>query len=376
MPSLGIGPSTFQYVKVVNGVGRFTLTVPQFLGNYVSATDNMVQFWRSGGTFRVDGKTYWAAKRLEFIGFIREHEFKRDRDGRATTTLRGTDINGLLDRRLVAYKDESSQATATAIPADNAMKDIVAENFTSTATDADRDLDALPGISLTVAADTSSGPNIEKSFAWRRVLDVLQEINEQSYTLGTEIFFDLRVSGINSQNSEIAYIFETYVDQPGRDMTFIGRVTQHLVASNENGNLVDEFYLDTGKRERNYIYVLGPGEGENRTLEERQDASRINISPFNRIEGFIDGSSVDPGNVTAEMQAIGDEELARYRPKIIAGGNLISTDRFQFGREWRHGDRMVMRVFNIQFNGIVRITDYKLQDGKETVKGHIRHSAT
>ncbi len=355
----------FEYIKVVNGIGKFTLTVPTRLRAFDLRTDNQIQFWRGLSS----------VLRLDFLGFLRYYKFQRDKDGRQQTVIKGHDPNGLLARRIVAYADGATQATAATIEADDAMKDLVNENLHSGAVAA-RDLSALSEITFNIDPDLTDGPVLDSTFAWRRLSDVLEEFNELSYTAGTEVFYELKVGGVDPVTGKITYQFRTYTGQPGIDRTSISEVRRKRIISRKNGNLINGFYEVDSRKERNYIYAVGPAEGENRDVEELSDTARIGASIFNRMEGFVDASNVDPDHETAEIQDIGNAELARKRPRIRAGGRVLSTDFFFYGHHWNHGDKVTIDVFDKQFDGIIRVTELKVKDGLEEVTGRVLHTGT
>jgi hypothetical protein len=359
----------FEYVKVVNGVGKFTLKYPAILRGKSILTDNQIQFWRAGpSTTR--------PMRLDFLGFLRYYKYRQDKDGRRWTDIKGHDTNGLLGRRIVAYADGTAQATAATIEADDGMKDIVNENLHAGATDTDRDISALSEITFNIDADLTDGPVADSTFAWRRVTDVLEEFNELSYTGGTEVFYELKAANIDPITEQVTYQFRTYTGQPGIDRTDITKYTQRAILSENNGNLINQFYESDARKEQNYIYAVGPAEGENRDVEELSDQTRINASIFNRIEGYADASNVDPDNETAEIQDVGNEHLARHRPRIRAGGRVLNSTFFSYGQHWGHGDKVTIDVFDKQFDGIIRVTELKVKDGLEEVTGRVLHTST
>jgi hypothetical protein len=369
LPLHGPYAADFEYIKVVNGTGKFTLTASWELEPYQLQTDRQIQFWRSYPANR-------GVMRLDFLGFLRYYKLSQGREGRAKTIIKGHDANGLLDRRIVAYADGTAQATAASIEADDSMKDIVNENLHAGATDTARDLSALSEITFNIDADLTAGPVVDKSFSWRRVTDVLEEINELSYTGGTEIFYELKVAAVNPKTGKITYQFRTYTGQPGTDRTDLAKIQQRFIVSHSNGNLINSFYERDARKEQNYIYAVGPAEGENRDVEELSDTDRINASIFNRIEGFVDASNVDPDNETAEIQDIGNAQLARKRPRIRAGGRIVQTQYFVYGLNWGHGDKVTFDAFDRQFDGIIRVTELKVKSGVEEITGRVLHTAT
>ena len=374
LPTAG-GPTNVEwtadisYVKVVNRTGKFTIDYPFKLARRYVNRDNQIQLWRSPYGQQ-------SVKRLDFFGFIRYFAWERDQNGQTRTILKGHDANGLLERRIVAYRDGTDQAKSASLETDDAMKDIINENYDAGATDTDRDLSAVAGLSFNVAGDLTAGPQLDQSYAWRRVSDVLEEMNEISYTGGTEIFYNVDVAIENIQTGKVNYRFRTFTGQIGTDRTDKTAPGRFSIFSTYNGNLANEYYEESAQNERNYIYVLGLEEGQNRDLEEVTDATRVNASVFNRMEGFVDASDVDPDNETAEMQDRGNAELARRRPKILAGGDILSTMDNRYGLDWFHGDKVTIDVFDTQFDGVIRLTKFDLKGGKETVTGRVIHSAT
>jgi hypothetical protein len=314
----------FEYVKVVNGVGKFKLDYPAGLPDASLRIDHQIQFYRKQG----------GVSRLDFLGFLRYHKTKRGRDGRTVTTMKGHDANGLLERRIVAYPGFEALAGSGGINVGDAMKKVVRSNYAGDATDSARDLTTLGSLTFTIAPNLADGPTVDKSFAWRRVIDVLQELNEYSYTGDAEVFFELQVNGIAPTTGKVTYNFRTSTGQPGRDLSVANQNNIYAVLSNRNESI------------------------------------------FNRVEGMVDGSSVDPDNETAELQALGDEELARKWPKIRAGGTIVSRPGFQYPNNWNHGDRVKIYVFGKQFEGIIRVTELKLEGGEETITGHVLHTST
>ncbi len=358
----------FEYIKVVNGIGKFTLKYPAVLRGKNVTIDNQIQFWRAGPSTT-------QPVRLDFLGFLRYFKYEQDNKRRRWTVIKGHDANGLLARRIVAYADGTDNATAATIEADDGMKDIVNENLHSGAVAA-RDLSTLSEITFNIDNDLTAGPVLDSTFSWRRVTDVLEEFNELSYTAGTEVFYELRVGGVDAVTGKVTYQFRTYTGQPGIDRTITSKFKTLAIISEKNNNLIDQFYEEDARKEQNYIYAVGPAEGENRDVEELSDTARIGASIFNRIEGFVDASNVDPDNETAEIQDIGNEQLARKRPRIRAGGRIISSSFFNYGQHWYHGDRVTMDVFDRQFDGIVRVTELKVKDGLEQITGRVLHTGT
>jgi len=81
----------FEFVRVANEVGAFSIVMPDDFDDTLLQLDNRVEIWRM---FPGVGK-------LVFTGLVRGWEWATDRDGLTTLTISGDCINALLSRRVV-----------------------------------------------------------------------------------------------------------------------------------------------------------------------------------------------------------------------------------------------------------------------------------
>jgi hypothetical protein len=348
-----------EYVKRINGVGW--VKIRYGLGDLDLGTlvlDRQLQIWRKPPGGQLD---------LDAAAFLREWNLKYV-DGVSTVTLKGPDQNDLLNRRIVAYAAGTSQATTTT-NVDDAMKDVFNENLIGGATDTDRD---WSGNSLTVAGDTSDGTAIEKAFAWRNCLDVLQEMNEASRADGNEVFFNIVPLSFGSDTTTINLEFQTFTGQPGADKTS-GTGSKPVVFSPEWGTLEEATVTYDHTQEQNYIYAGGQGEGSDRDVQEASDSDLINASPWGRREGFKDARNEETS--AAVLDAANDRLIAR-RPFVTFTGRLLDTENMRYGLDWFLGDKVTASVFGQQYDGVIRAVRVKVdQDGEETITAHIESTA-
>ena len=83
---------SLDFVRVVNGVGAFTLEMPSDFDVNLLRSDYRVEMWRlfPGG-----------APAMMFAGLITEFEFRTDSNGRTSIWIYGDCINALLTRRVI-----------------------------------------------------------------------------------------------------------------------------------------------------------------------------------------------------------------------------------------------------------------------------------
>lgn len=277
--------STLDLVRKVNGVGSLVLNLPKtfddllFTGDDIRP-DNRIAVFRKvgGGGFYLEGDTQW----MVVDGYKNLSE-----SGERISIVKCEDAIGLLKRRTVAYNAGSAQALKTATFADNAMKAIVDENFSTSATDTDR---RLATTLLTIQANQSLGASVGKAFARRNVLDVLIEYANASELAGTYLAFDI------ASQTQSTLEFRTYASQRGVDRRWPGG-SNPVLLSQELGNLSGASIGYLHSQEINYVYAGGQGIESARNVQVSSDTTRIALSPFNRRESFVDARMTNTSSI-------------------------------------------------------------------------------
>jgi hypothetical protein len=333
----------------VNDVSSIFLTIPYY--KYVSLVqvpDGRLKVFRSvdGGPFYLLGETLW---------LLRKPTYTLDSRGRLALYLTGYSANHLFKRRIVAYNAGSAQAGMTD-EADDMMKAIVNQNFSSGATDTARQLSSSL---FTIQPNLSLAPSITKTFPRHNVLTVLQEIAETSAIAGTYLAFDTVVSDIATDLLE----FRTYIQQRGIDHTSPSG-TNPVILAHELGNLTDLKLIYDYTDEINYVYAGGQGEGSNRVIQTASDDVRIALSPFNRIEGWRDARN---DAAAAAVLAEARSGLREGRPKKIFSGKANDTLTTRFGREYDLGDQITAQFLGTSIDCRVDAVHILMADGKEDV---------
>jgi hypothetical protein len=335
--------SSLTYLRAVNAVGQFSLTLP---ANYdieaLIAKDRMIEVWRNGV--------------LRLAGFVLKPRYYQNIDGVDLIELSGPDSNDLLNRRIVAYAAGSAQASQTN-QADDLCKQVVRENLGASAIAA-RDWTSL---GFTVAADVALGPSITKGFAWKNTLATLQAIVATAWVAGTRVYFD--VVPVPS-SPYMGFEFRTYINQRGADRTYAGGTP--TVFGPEWGNLEAPDLTYDYSNEATYVYGGGQGEGPGREIIPVSDATRLGQSVWGRREAFADASNEAS---TAGVTAKANQRLREGAPMTRFTGALKDTDQTRFGLDWDFGDAVVCSYRGRQFDAIVNTVKVSLDgNGQEKIE--------
>jgi len=247
--------------------------------------------------------------------------------GQEYIRLIADDANWLLDTAIVIAPAGDAKADKTAVP-DNMMKAIVREQLGSLAA-ADRQ-------KLNVAPDLgAAGSSITKAFAYRNVLDVLQEICDTARQKN-DIWLGFDVV----RTAPGVFEFRTYTGQRGQNH---GRYSGDARMVGKNyGNLSGAKFGTYHTNERNYIVVGGSGEGWEREIVYRWDYTRWHASKWNRREYFKDSRD---DTTTAYLEADGDAALEEYRPRQVLTGLMHDTPGMMYNIHYQFGDVLSADAF-------------------------------
>lgn len=333
-----------EYIRTEGKVGWLQLDLdPSAVDERIWKLDNRIEPWRQVGVNSpyLDGDT---------VFFVRQWGWKIDQFGREVYRIKAYDPNFLLQGRIDAYPSGDAQAKITATPADNAIKDIISDNLGATSSDTTRSIATL----MTIAADLNLGPNIDKEYSHRVVLDVLQEICENSKQAGTYLTWDIVYT------SPTTLEFRTYVGQRGNDHGSTSN--QPVIVSRNARNLEEPEAYEDHLEEYNYIYAGGQGDGAGRVIKTASSNNQY-LSPLNRRELWIDARQCElDDSVTAEAEA----GLAANAYKQIFSGRVIDTDGCQYGVHYRYGDIVWAEYRGKGYSAHLSTIHVMVEEGRET----------
>ena len=320
------GVLALSYTRAVGTVGALTVTLPPSLPLAFLPRDGRLLVSRSlpGVPPALDMDAVWF-----IVGVTRQLA----ETGAQATIVHAVDAVDLLRRRIVAYAAGSSEAVKSGA-ADDVMKAIVRENLSSSATTASR---VLPAALFRVAGNLGAGPSVAKAFSRRRVLDVLREIADTATQAGTYLAFDVVWTGATLE-------FRTYTQWRGVDHRFPSGFNP-VILSPDTGSLTRVSYRVDYADEVTYAYAGGQGEGDARAVGTATDTARATLSPFARIEAWVDARNTDNSTALADEA---DAAVRAGRPRVVFEG-AVNADApgATYGRDYRFGDVVTAQAFGV-----------------------------
>jgi hypothetical protein len=348
----------WDFARVANDIGWFTLRVNGDLDRRLLHVDNLLEFYRTPpGTAPI----------LLGVGMLRYWEWGES-GGTTTLTLGGPDQMDLLNRRIVAYKSPEANWSKSDF-ADDMIKAVVRENMGTLATDPWYNRGrSYRAANFSVAPDEGRGKSVELSFQFRNVLAVLQEISDASAWPSQDdnwvpktVLFDC------DYIAPAVFLFRTWVPMRGVDRT-IGSAISPIIFSREAGNLDLPTLRFDYTEEENIVYGLGQGTGTSRTVDPENDVPRENLSIWNLREGIEPATEEDTIQGVAWRAFLAMQEA---RPRVIFSGDLVDTPQTRFGVEWGYGDLVTIQHMGMQFDG--RVDSFNVHSGAdgETVRAGV-----
>lgn len=333
----------FEYTLVSGDVGIASLKLPVQGKVWESVKpDYRIHIYRqpTGGSLS-----------LEFVAFLQGFDWSTLASGQNRHTLQGESPDTLIKRRINAYNSEDTgKGNHNSAYTANAIRGFALRNLFGDAVTG-RDLD---GDNFSLADAIDRGPALRGSIAWDKLIDMCQNAQAASKAQNDEIFFGI------VPVSETELQFQTYANQPGSDRT-------STVFSLEYGNLVEPVLSYDYSDIASYIYVGGKGEGASRDIEEVEDTERTGLSFWGRRERFRNATYVEIGDTDA-LNDVGQDELAKYRPKVKLTCRLIDMPTTRYGVEWGFGDKITINYQGIQANTIIRAVNVQVdENGKEKI---------
>lgn len=294
--------------------------------------DWQLEVWRQTGSglLELDTETIWLIARVS-------HQVLED--GLPIVEVKAVPALALLERRIVAYANGTPQ-TQKYGAADDVMRAIMRENFGSAASPA-RDVSTWLRIPPP-SEDLHAGAVVSKNIAYRRVLEVLQELATASAEQGIPLFFDVvcRDDGLLPRLQ-----FATYSQVRGTNLARgNSRGYPPLILSAETGSLIRVRRTQDWSNQITAVYVAGQGAKTTRQLVEISDDERAGMIPFGRSEALVDARHT---TVMSDLAYEGLVALQTGRAQDDCSGYVVSREpSFVYGRDWRFGDRV-----SVEFQG-------------------------
>lgn len=342
-----------EFGRSENKFSSLSLDLPPIYTSGYFRVDGRLEVWRKpdgSDAEYLEGETQW------FIRLVRE---KTDEQGMKLLHILAYDAVQIVDRRIVAYYSEDPMAKMEE-KAEVMIKKIMRQNFGSLAIDPSRNISQYLAIQPDLAQTTVT---MNKSFAWQKILPLIQDICDESYKDNDEyLAFDI------VRISEMSLEFRTYAGQRGVDRGLSSG--SPMTFSYENLSLNYASIAFDSMDERNFIYAGGQGYEDNRVIKTAYNSARISMSPFNRCEDFYNASH---NSDSAEVQSDANAQLAHTAAKVVFNGHIAQIPGKIFGVDYNFGDIVTAKIGEYQFD--VHLSSYSIRadEGKEEVSVFARN---
>lgn len=333
-----------RYSRALNDVGVFAMTLPSDPGwPLIFTVDSLIDVER---TSPVTGRLQVEETYLTRLS----HRYREGNQERYV--VGGLSLNHLLARRVVDPTDDPAAAggySTKAGPADDVLVDYADEQCGSLASS----LRQFPNFS--VAPSASVGTPAGRRLRYEILLDAFQDVANQSNV----DFIVVRLIG----NTLRLVVTPIGTDRTRtRNYPFAPFVELNPV----RGNLSDPSLMFDRKKEQNYVYALGQGPGEDRTVL-KLEGEGTHDSPYNRIEFTTDVRSAERGDAqtlrTGARAALYDKQAQKeftFKPTGAEPGNIYRQD-------WDVGDKLTCTWDDETIDLRVREVEISLDSGGETI---------
>src|SRR5699024_8902593 len=261
---------SLKFTRKFHSVGDFELTINKYLQG--------AEHVKKGNLIALDSSNK--------VGIILSREIALDESGKESEKIvaTGTTLCGIMDRRITVPPEGKSHDRKTS-DAETVMKHYVEANFLNPA-DSNR---KMPNFKI--APNRGRGAKVEWESRYKNVSEELEKISEES-GLGWEVHADF---------DNKRFIFDVV---ESHDLTQGNpKGNQPVFFSPDFENVKSMGFMDSDLDLRNYGYVGGQGEGEERKIIELGDAKG-----WNRFETFVDARDVGTEDEESEEE-LTDEEI-------------------------------------------------------------------
>lgn len=348
---------SLDYTLVTNDIGVLTLVLPGDFPRWRLQKDWRIEVWRGVGDrpLRLEGDT-------QFI--IMSVTTEVDEGGNKSYKVVAHSLNEILKRRVVTYNANDIGYGYQIDQADDAMKAVMRQNYGTLATAA-RNISAY----LSIDDDISAGPAIEMDVSWKYVLDVLRDMANAAFQLGTSLFFE-----IVATNPPGGLTFRVFTFARGADRRNTGK--NAVVLSHANGSIGAYTIIEDSTDEVNYVYAFGSGEDDLKLSTEVTSAQEGPITIFfARREATLNNSQADTIDaLDSEARAL----LVAKRPRKIFQGSITNVPGALYGVHWFFGDWVTAETDDDEegFDCFIAAVHVSVTHDNETIEAALRNELT
>lgn len=311
-------PASFRdlrYSRVLNDIGLLALTIPADNPyRSVFTLDSLVE------VYRTSPETGLLVKEETYLTRL-THRFRED--NAEWFIVGGMSLNHFLARRLVDPDDDPLVAggySTKSGAADTVIRSYCREQIGDLAS-TDRSI-----TQLTIPPVGGTGQNVGARLRHENLLEAIQDLSKK----GEVDFIIERTTGRS---------FEMTIGVIGSDKTYTTNypLLPSVVLSPDRGNLSSPSLMIDRKKETNFVYALGQGQGSDRYVVKLAGDGTAD-SPWNRLEFTTDARNIQKGDsLSVYTQAVAAlrEHQAKieftFEPTGMEPGNIYRLD-------WDMGD--------------------------------------
>lgn len=352
--------NSLEYTLTENDFGSLYLDIPANYPDNHFKIDNRIEVYRTvfntiGGV--EGGKPY----------FIRLVRVKYDENNKKYLHILAYDSIHLLSRRIIAYPGDTSYVLKSG-SADQILVALFRENFGDLQTDLDGLPEVLtqrkfPSYAQLYATPSGNAASITTDDMSRLlILPRMQSICEQSRNAGYYLSFDFVLHGYKN------LVFTTYIGQRGSNHGKDSPTQLKFSVFNQNLSY-SSFEMDHTEV-KNFVYAGGRGQSNNKLIETEADYQSLTLSPFNRLEDWMDTDTEILQEAADEAAAIVKQRAA----KMIFNGHITQTPECLYGLHYQWGDIVTAVQDNIALDVHLDTISVKVSaDAGEEITAYARN---
>jgi Siphovirus ReqiPepy6 Gp37-like protein len=280
------------------------------------------------------------------VGIIRHREIELDENGKKTENwlVKGIALKGVMAQRITVPPANDSHDRASGA-AETVMKHYV-NNHIVNPVDIKRKIDMV-----VLASDQQRGSTINWESRFKNLAEELIEISKAS-GLGWDVILDFQ------QKKWIFDVFE------GRNLTVNQTENPPVIFSPQFESLKQLSFVESDYNYRNFGYIAGQGEGDDRRVVEVGEAEGLS-----RIETFIDARDVaeqdenqqalSENEIIAKLQERGQQKLAEFAQEFFLEGQILTNSPFEYEKDYDLGDIVTIQNREWGVTRDARITEIK-----------------
>ena len=314
---------------------------------YIAASARNIEIFQTG---RIVGRD----DDKEHFGLIESVELETDAEDGDYLIIKGRFLMCLLERRIIYPTFNFTKLVSYS----QIIMNVVQYNACTSG------IRKIPGLSLGNTSGTCWDTETKLQVSYDNLMEWVYTICEKIG--GTA---NIRLSKTNNEQYEM--IFEL---SQGTDRSILQEINPHIIFSDRYNNLLSFTYFTDTSVKKNYAYVLGKGEGEERKRTTYFEGTEP--SSLERYEVYVDAKEIsDEEQIDTETKPLSEEEYAELlkekgKQSIVPitmkseSQIAVQSTQFQYGVDYFVGDfvtvehhRFGIRQNKIQLVGMIESFD-------------------